>query len=148
MNTEQKIAWYTLGFFAYIRLIAKPLLRFLLIPKFGDAAVIVMVVSGMVIGLVGFFSIMLFSKRKSGDQVETDERDKILSLTATFGGAMMSYLAVFLFCAFTQWNLKQQGVESVSVETVRHILNRLMGVVGFTFFGVRSIAILILYRLK
>ena len=44
MNTEQKIAWYTLGFFAYIRLIAKPLLKFLLVPTFGNAAVTVMVV--------------------------------------------------------------------------------------------------------
>ncbi len=148
MNGEQKIAWFTLGFFAYIHLIAKPLLRFLLIPKFGDVAVIVMVVGGMVLFFVGFFTIMLSGRRKGGDQVETDERDKILSLTATFGGAMMSYLAVFLFCAFTQWNLKQQGVESVPVDTVRYTLNRLMGVVGSTFFGVRSIAILILYGLK
>jgi hypothetical protein len=57
MNGEQNIAWFTLGFFAYIHLIAKPLLRFLLIPKFGDVAVIVMVVGGMVLFFVGFFGV-------------------------------------------------------------------------------------------
>ena len=145
MNTEQKIAWFTLGFFAYIKLIVKPLLRFLLVPKFGDAAVIVMVIGSMALFFVGFLTIMLSGRRKSGDHVKSDERDKTLSLQATFGGAMMSYLAVFLFCAFTQWNLKQQGVESVSAQTMTHILNHLMGVVGFAFFGVRSIAVLILF---
>ena len=148
MNAEQKTAWFILSFFVYIHLIARPMLKFLLVPKFGDVAVIVMVVSGMVLFLVGFFTIMHSGRRKGGDQVETDERNKILSLQATFGGAMMSYLAVFLFCVFTQWNLKQRGIDSISVQTMRHTLNHLMGVVGLTFFGVRSIAILILYGPK
>jgi amino acid transporter len=124
------------------------LLKFLIVPKFGNVAVGITVVGSMVLYLVVFFVIIFSRKRKGEDHVESDERGKILSLTATFGGAMMSYLAVFLFCAFTQWNLKQQGVESVSVETATHILNRLMGVVGFTFFGVRSIAVLILFGPK
>ena len=148
MNMEQKIAWYILGFLAYIQLIEMPLLRFLLVPKFGNDVVVIMVVSSMVLFLVGFCSIMLSGKRKSEDQVESDERDKILSLTATFGGAMMSYLAVFIFCVFTQWSLKQQGVESVSVQTTTHILNSVMGATGFVFFATRSIAVLILYGPK
>ena len=144
MNAEQKVAWLTLGFFAFI-LIMQPPLRFLLVPRFGDAAVLIMVVGSMVLFLVSFFTIIVSTRRSSGDRVESDERDKILSLKATFSGAMMSYLAVFLFCAFTQWNLKQQGVESISVQTATHILHLLMGVVGFSFFGARSITVLILY---
>lgn len=148
MNTEQKFAWFILGFFAYQKLIVTPLLRFLLIPRFGDDAVVVAVIGNMVLFFVIFLTILVSAKRKSGDQAETDERNKILSLTATFGGAMASYLAVFLFSAFTQWNLQRQGTESISVQTMRHILNSLMGVVGVTFFGIRSIAVLILFRLK
>ena len=52
--------------------------------------IVTMMVVDTVLFFGGFFTIMLSGRRKGGDQVETDERDKTLSLQATFGGAMMS----------------------------------------------------------
>lgn len=147
MNTEQKVAWFTLGFIAYTWIMGQ-LLRSLLVPRFGDVAVPIVGGGSVVIFFASFLTIVVSARRKSADRVESDERDKMLSLRATFCGAMMSYLAVFLYCALTQWNLKDQGVETIPVQTATHILNRLMAVVGLAFFATRSIAVLILFRPK
>ncbi len=144
MNREQKFAWFYLGYCVFI-LLTRLANKFLFVPMFGDTAAPVTVILGFVVFFVGFFKIVVLGRKRGGEKVEEDERSKILSLMATFGGAMASYGAVFLFCLLTQWNLKRQGVDSVPVADLRHILNHLMGVVGFTFFGIRSVAVLILF---
>jgi uncharacterized membrane protein (DUF485 family) len=144
MNGEQKFAWFFLGYYAFIAL-SSAANKFLFVPLFGDVVVLVTVILSFVIFFAGFFLIVVFGRKPAGDKVEGDERGTILSLKATFAGAMASYGAVFLFCFFTEFQFKRLGVDSVSVRTLTHTLNHLMGIVGFAFFGVRSIAVLILY---
>ena len=144
MNTEQKFAWFVLGYYVFM-LLTSIANRFLFVPMFGNGAVLVTLILSFIVFFTGFFMIVVFGGKPSGDRVEEDERGKVLSLKATFAGAMASYGAVFLFCFLTQWNLKQQGVDSVPMTVLRHTLNHLMGVVGIAFFGVRSVAVLILY---
>lgn len=144
MNKEQKFAWFLLSFYIFI-LLTNLANRCLFVPVFGDVAVLVTVILSFILFFAGFFKIVVLGRKRAGDRVEEDERSKVLSLMATFGGAMASYLAVFLFCFLTHWNLKRQGVDTVPVAALRHILNNLMGIVGFAFFGVRSIAVLILF---
>jgi hypothetical protein len=144
MNREQKFAWFYLGYHIFI-VLSTAANKSLFVPMFGNVAVLVTLVLSFVVFFVGFFRIVVFGKKQGGDKVEGDERGKILSLTATFAGAMASYGAVFLFCIITEFQFKRLGVDSVSVRTLTHTLNHLMGVVGSAFFGVRSIAVLILY---
>ena len=144
MNTDQKFARFILGYYTFIAL-SFAANKFLFVPLFGDVVVLITVILGFAVFFVGFFSIVVFGKKQGGDEVEGDERGKILSLKATFAGAMASYGAVFLFCFFTEFHFKQLGVDSISVRTLTRTLNHLMGVVGFAFFGVRSVAVLILY---
>ncbi len=144
MNREQRFAWFYFGYCVFL-LLTFLANKFLFVPMFGDVAVLVTVILGFVVFFVGFLKIVVLGRKPTGDRVEEDERGKMLSLKATFNGAMASYAAVFLFCFLAELHFKRQGVDSVSVRTLTHTLNRLMGVVGFAFFGVRSIAVLILY---
>jgi hypothetical protein len=144
MNREQKFAWFYLGCCVFM-LLMRFANKYLFVPMYGNTVVLITVILSFVIFFVGFFKIVVFGRKPAGDRVEEDERCKMLSLKATFGGAMASYGTVFLFCFLTQWNLKRRGVDSVSVKNLMHILNHLMGVVGFAFFGVRSVAVLILF---
>jgi len=145
VNKEQKIAWLILGYLVYLA--ASGLVLPFLKPHFGDTAVL----GSIVFGWVAFFSVFLYigcAKKPKGDTTEDDERTKILSLQASLAGAMMSYLAVFVYCAFVFWRVRSQGEGTISVYVFRHILYTLMGVVGMTIFGVRSLVILLLYRLR
>ena len=133
MNTEQKIAWFTLTVCG-VTIIAYGILHVLYGYQVAFAAF-------SILGLTGFIPI-LFPKRQSNHEVTVDERDRIILRKANVAAGMVSYL-IFVLVTMGAWFYQfAHGARHIGISVLPMIV--MCG--GLGLFVTRSIALIVLYR--
>ncbi len=133
MNTEQKLAWFTIGV-CTAALAASGLLYW----YFGFP---VAMAGFSLLALTGFNPV-LFSSLKRKQQIEYDERDRIILRKANVAGGMVSYLIFVLNCMGVWFVQYASGEAEIAIG----ILPVIVCAGGIGLLMVRSVAVLVLYR--
>ena len=124
MNTEQKVAWFTITVCS-ITLVCFAILYALYGSPVAFAAFGLM-------GVTGFIPI-LFRDRKNGHRVSIDERDLIILRKANVAGGMLSYV-IFILVSMGAWFIQfSQGQHEIDITILPFVV--LCG--GLTLFLTR-----------
>lgn len=133
MNTEQKVAWFT------IVICTLSLIGFAILHTLYGSPVAFAAFS--LLGFTGFTPI-LFRARKGDHRTTVDERDRLILRKATVAGGMSSYV-IFVLVSMGVWFVQfSQGNREIEISILPFVV--LCG--GVTLFLTRSIALIVLYR--
>ena len=137
MNRIQKISWLMVVTHA-IAITASVIAVALLYPRFGfpkaSAGLAFIAIAG-----IGGLGPLIF--KKDPGPIQTDERDRLLQLSAACGGFGLSYLLFGLLCMGIWLYCRSKAIETISINALPCIF----GAAGITFFLSNAIIILILY---
>lgn len=133
MNTEQKVAWFTIVVCS-LTLMSFVTLHTLYGSPGAYAAFSLMALTG--------FNPILFRKHKEDQRTSLDERDRIILRKASVAGGMLSY-AIFVLVSMGAWFVQfSRGRHEVEIS----ILPFIVFCGGITLFLTRSITLIVLYR--
>ena len=133
MNTEQKVAWFTIVV-CTLTLMSFVTLHSLYGSPAAFAAFSLMAVTG--------FSPILFRKHKNDQRTSLDERDRIILRKAGVAGGMLSY-TIFVLVTMGTWFVQfSRGRDEVEIS----ILPLIVICGAMTLFLTRSITLIVLYR--
>ncbi len=134
MNSEQKVAWFT------IAVCSSALIAFGILNSLYGMPVAFAAFS--LLGLTGF-NPLLFRQHRNLKRVEFDERDLSIQRRANVTAGMCSYLIFVISCMGVWFIQFQAGKEEVGISVFPMIVT----VGGIMLFLTRSVAIIVLYRI-